>query len=260
MAGKLVLSHDVDDINKRLRQLISLYRVHRNHFAASELLKKIFSQGHNWLHFERIMEMETRFGAKSTFFFMLDGSRYFIDNQLQEIIRSLDSRGWEICVHGSIESNDDPKAIEKEKKMLEGMVGHEIIGIRQHYLKLGDKTWSHQKSCGYSYDSSLCKMNDVSTDQPFLPLHDFAVLPINAMDAALFDGQYMGLDLVQAKSIVSKSLEEAARNDLFFTLDLHQDWFIFKREQELYRFILERARNLDMQMMTMKEAANAILG
>ena len=258
MSGILALSHDVDDIHKRRRQLVSLYKAHKGNFDSADFIKKILKGHHNWFHLDMVTDLESDFGVKSTVFFMVDGSRYSIDDKLKDYIQELDSKGWEIGVHGSIESSNSQDTIKKEKEILEHIVGHKIHGIRQHYLKLTEKTWSFQKSGGFAYDSSVGNAHNITLDQPFYPLEKFMVLPINAMDTFMFENVYMGLSLDKAKSKILSSLQQVTKNNLIFTIDIHQDWLIFRREMELYRYVLQNASDLGIAMWPLKDVVSSL--
>ena len=70
--------------------------------------------------------------------------------------------------------------------------GHEIIGIRQHYLNLEKSTWKIQKEAGFNYDTSLGYRNDIGyKDEKFLPFHpfgdDFTVFPLVVMDSCFMN-------------------------------------------------------------------------
>jgi len=169
-------------------------------------------------NFERIMEIENKYGVKSTFFFLhetksidllqpknwalsLGRYNFFHDEKISEIIQRLHDNGWEIGLHGSYDSYKNKDMLAQEKKLLEDVVGDEIVGIRQHYLNLEiPQTWKIQEEVGFKYDASFGSNYEIGFREgkylPFHPFNDsFLVIPLTIMDSALFRN--------------SKSIEEA---------------------------------------------------
>jgi len=159
-------------------------------------------------NFDDIMETEDKLGAKSTFFFLQESipfellnisnwklslGRYDIYNdKVANVIKTLDDQGWEIGLHGSYLSFNSLKLLKNERKQLEEVLGHEIIGIRQHYLNLNDKTWEYQQQAGFKYDSTWgftdrigYKNNRV---KPFKPIDGaFIEFPLAIMDSCYME-------------------------------------------------------------------------
>ena len=169
---KVALSHDIDRtsksyqwLTKPARSLISL-----NGNAILNQVNSLFKKNTYW-NFEEIIEIENKFNVKSTFFFLnetmkldyfdlksypLALGRYNIESKkITTMIQWLDQNGWEIGVHGSYASFNNLNLLQKEKLVLESILGHSVKGIRQHYLNLTDETWRLQDNAGFLYDSSL---------------------------------------------------------------------------------------------------------
>lgn len=203
---KVSLSHDVDRTQKTYQYLTHTLRALRKgdmrkagyHLGSWNERKQVY-----W-NFEDIMEIEDRFGARSTFFFLLESyplhwlktkswklalGRYDIhEKRIQDIIQKLDSNGWEIGLHGSYASYNNLELLKKEKETLEAVVGHSIKGIRQHYLNWNDKTWQLQKQAGFQYDTTWGFTRKIGYREnkikPFAPFNDhFMVFPMAIMDS-----------------------------------------------------------------------------
>lgn len=170
---KVALSHDIDRVRKTYQYLTRALRsCIKIKFGAA--FKEIFtindSKSVYW-NFEDIMDTEERLGVRSTFFFLnesmqfqlfkpanwkLSLGRYDVnDIKVADVIKKLDTNGWEIGLHGSYLSYKNHDLLVREKRILEDIVGHEVIGIRQHYLNWNEHTWGHQNAAGFKYDSSL---------------------------------------------------------------------------------------------------------
>jgi hypothetical protein len=127
--------------------------------------------------------------------------------------------GYEIGLHGTYSSKDNPKQFLREKEHLERAVGEQVIGHRQHYLRMDyEKTMPIYEQAGLLYDATLGYTekegyrNDFSypyhpydchSDKPFC----YWELPLTLMDATLLG--YRHLDLVQAWQVIQGLLEQA---------------------------------------------------
>jgi hypothetical protein len=153
------------------------------------------------------MKLERQLGVFSTFFFLnesirfnplhpktfeLSAGRYDIkDSEVTKTMRELDSSGWEIGVHGSFNSFQSLDLLTHEKKVLEDILGHEVVGIRQHYLNHSEKTWELQKEAGFKYYCSYGLTRAIGFKDnicnPFRPhnVKNFVVLPMGMMDYCL---------------------------------------------------------------------------
>ena len=84
-------------------------------------------------NFSEFMEIEEKFGVKSTFFFrtQYENSDY---RDYQDDIKKINQNGWEIGLHTDPSSINEIKKIEKEKNNLEKLTSSKIFGNRVHYL------------------------------------------------------------------------------------------------------------------------------
>lgn len=201
---KVALTHDVDRTSKHYQYVSHLLRSIASLNIGKTLyhLKSMFVENPYW-NFPVILAIEKSFNVRSTFFFLnesirfnpleisnwkLSLGRYDIhSNEIVRVIKTLDEHGWEIGMHGSYHSYRDKTLLEREKKTLEHIVGHEIIGIRQHYLNLNEKTWEYQRELGFKYDASFGNTREIGFKDNrfnvFFPFDDnFMVAPLVVMD------------------------------------------------------------------------------
>lgn len=233
------LTHDVDRVKKTYQYITHFAKTLRPYHLFS-----IFQKEEPYWNFERIIEIENTHGVKSTFFFLnetmnttllhpkdwaLSLGRYdFHDGKISEIIQKLYGNGWEIGLHGSYYSYKNEDMLAKEKRELEGVIGDEVIGIRQHYLNLEiPKTWRMQYEIGFKYDASFGYKNKIGFRDkkyiPFQPLdNSFLEIPLTIMDSALFLN-YKNEDEIWRKCIDLINLAEKHRGVL--TLLWHQRVF-----------------------------------
>lgn len=201
---RIALTHDIDRTKKTYqfftKPLIALKKGNVNHFFKT---MSTFFKTKNYWNFEDIAKIEAGYKVRSTFFFLNESIRFdpwklktfqlahgrynILNKEIIETIRWLDQNDWEIGVHGSFNSYADKALLENEKIVLEEIVGHEIIGIRQHYLNLDNNTWKIQHEIGFKYDSSFGFTRDIGFKaqkySPFHPLqNEFVVIPQVIMD------------------------------------------------------------------------------
>lgn len=173
----LGLSHDVDRVAKRGQFFYNLARAvarGRPGWVADEArsLASLVRGDDPYWNFDRIRRLEEQLGVRSTLFFLdetgrprltswrsnvLYRGRYRVaEPAVARVIRELDNAGWEIGLHGSYRSYRDAGMLGAEKARLEDVVGHPVLGTRQHYLRLAvPETWRIQAGLGLEYDSSL---------------------------------------------------------------------------------------------------------
>ena len=228
------LTHDVDRVHKTYQKFTRLIR--KPSFQGLEDLVR--SQNTFW-NFEYIIDLEKSLGVTSTFFFLdesiklnplkpktfkLSVGRYdLFDISVSKMIKRLDSSGWDIALHGSYNSFNNLELLIKEKKRLECIVGHEIVGIRQHYLNLANDTWLLQHQAGFRYDCSFGLTKGIGFKDnitlPFRPpgTHDFIVLPLGLMDYCLLTSKG---DITQEYISLLNQVEE---NGGIFVINWHQE-------------------------------------
>jgi len=214
---RVALSHDIDRTEKTYQFFTKPTRaLFQGRFKAFILLLKTFFHFENYWTFDDIISIESNFNVKSTFFFLNESIKFslkkpksfvlafgrynILSPKITNLIKWLDKNGWEIGVHGSYNSFQNVNLLKHEKEVLEKIVGHEVIGVRQHYLNLIDKTWENQNLAGFKYDSSYGStkltgfLNNKTT--PFNPLKNtFTVFPLVIMDTCFMENENRWNDL-----------------------------------------------------------------
>jgi len=250
------LSHDVDRVQKYFLQNIK-FLVKQGDFRQ---INELFSKSNPYWNFESIMNLEEKYGAKSTFFFLNESlkvnplkpktlnlglGRYNIQSpKIQDMIRLINQNGWEVGLHGSYNSYNNYDLLKSEKDTLENIVGVPIQGCRQHYLNLDiPKTWELQSKLGLQYDASFGLTKDIgyrdNVYYPFRPLNDsFIVFPVTIMDGPLF-GKSKNLD--ETWDYCTHLIDLTQKKKGVLSLIWHQRVFSgleFKGYKEIYERIL----------------------
>jgi len=259
----LCLTHDVD------RPYLTYQSVYYGVLERSpgRLLDPVLGRNPYW-QFDRIRQMESELGVRSAFYFldeqrlfrdrpvwdwlrpegwMLFAGRYDVDEPaIAELIRELDDGGWEVGLHGSYHSYRDQSLLREEKRALEAVLGHPVLGGRQHYLNFDPAcTWHNQSRVGLRYDSTIGSSTEYGFHNGYRPIRlfddEFVVFPLTLMDQAL---PAVRTEPGRAWEECEALLEEAADNDAVMTVLWHPRRFserYFPNYARLYRRLVERA-------------------
>ena len=192
----IFLSHDVDwrKQGPPLEHILS-----RKDRFEPELFEKTKPED-LYCNISEYMEIEEKFGVRSTFFF-----RTFYENgdvlDYEDDIKQLQKSNWEIGLHTDPSSIDDLDKIRLEKKKLESLTGKQIIGNRVHFLNYNPELPNKLEKLGFSYDSSLRYSKDRIDEKEmgYSRIHGIIEFPVTLMDAYLFT--YMK---IQEEKIISE--------------------------------------------------------
>jgi peptidoglycan/xylan/chitin deacetylase (PgdA/CDA1 family) len=141
------------------------------------------------------MEIEERYGIRSTFFFRTiyeDGVLLDYEND----IRSLIDGGWEIGLHSDPSSIGAKDKILNEKMGLEELSKGVVKANRVHYLKFNNDLPARLRELGFVYDSSLKTFKHLigAEDFGYYRFDGLLEFPITVMDAYLFTYMQIGED------------------------------------------------------------------
>lgn len=263
----LCLSHDVDRIYKT-------YQYFWNGARKRDLreLAGYFSSKNPYWTFGRTMDIESALGVRSSFNVLdeiplserprsgwltktgwkLFAGRYDInDPEVASTLRTLDELGWEIGLHGSYTSSENPDRFAYEKDRIESVSGTEIIGNRQHYWNLSPpETWRHLRDTGIKYDTSLGSSTDIDFQHGYdliRPFDDeFVVFPWSLMDGAAMNSGAAPNDIVTNCLNV---FEEARRRRSVVVIDWHGGDVFCDQDYpgwgDVYRRLIEQALEMN---------------
>jgi peptidoglycan/xylan/chitin deacetylase (PgdA/CDA1 family) len=259
----LCLTHDVDRPYKT--------PVHAVFYALADRdprhLRDLLPGRNPYWQFEELMTLEADLGVRSAFYFLNEQplrdrprsdltdpqallqtvGRYDVrDPAIERIVRQLDDGGWEVGLHGSYHTARDRERLAEEKARIESVLGHEITGGRQHYLRFDDpETWRHYRNLGLAYDTSLGSTEAygfLHGDGVLRPFDDdFVVFPLTLMEQTLPDpGERFDAAWAACRSL----LDAAADGDAVMTTLFHPRLFDpreFPGYRRLYRRLIEEA-------------------
>jgi peptidoglycan/xylan/chitin deacetylase (PgdA/CDA1 family) len=178
---------------------------------------------HPYWNFHKIMELEEKYDATSSFYFLAhepeeQDYRYSLET-IKDDIRYIDARGWEVGLHGSHESYNNYDDLLKRKEKLESILGKPVIGYRNHYLRFKTPdTWELLSKAGFKYDTTFgyndCAGFRNGMCHPFKPFNlntgkeiGIIEIPLTIMDGTLL-GDYMRLDFEAAWNLVEELIDK----------------------------------------------------
>ena len=189
-----------------------------------------------------MMEIEEKYGVRSTFFFRPrydDGS---IVDGYSQIMRNLLSGGWEVSLHCN--STSSLQEVNGEKSAIERASGQAVLGSRVHYLKVAECTFANLSAAGIKYDSSL-SFNKEQIDKRntgFLFKNDLVVFPVTFMDAYLFS--YMHQSEETVVPFILDSIENLFAASVELVTLLWHDNSIFMKGGRAYEELIRKLTDL----------------
>jgi hypothetical protein len=193
-----------------------------------------------WRQFDdRYLEMER--GLRSTFFVipfknrsgknshgsapMFRAARYEA-RDIAGSIQKLLAAGSEVGLHGVDAWLDSSKGSE-ELEEIRRLTGASEIGVRMHWLYYDQQSPVALEKAGAAYDSTVgyngAAGYRAGTMQAYKPLEASRLLelPLHVMDTSLFYPAHLGLSPPQAKTLLGRMLDNAARFGGCLTINWH---------------------------------------
>lgn len=220
---KVILTHDVDHLyiseHWKDRFLLGLFFRSVKSLLMLELsLIGFFRRFKFRTHrIPELIEFNKSIGAPSNFYFgMANGlGLSYHPNRAKPIIRKLLDDDHFIGLHGI--SFDDKEQMLREKTRLEKIIGREVVGIRNHYLRQSENTKALMAEIGYQFDS---------TDRGlFNPKKEDGVLsiPISIMDVDVVKQAVSAEEALKSTlEILDKAIE---KNLKYFVINFHDIYF-----------------------------------
>tara|TARA_B110000438_G_scaffold238481_1_gene236282 strand:+ start:73 stop:849 length:777 start_codon:yes stop_codon:yes gene_type:complete len=211
-------------------------------------------------NFSEFMEIEEKYGVKSTFFFRTkyeNGDYKDYDEDIKKLING----GWEVGLHTDPHSIEDIKKIKIEKENLEKLTNTKILGNRVHYLSNNNQLLKKLSELDFVYDSSNRKTKNKITNEEmgYQKIDNIIEFPVTLMDAYLFS--YMKISEEKIISIVEKTLNSCRQLDSNFNVMtiLWHDNVLKMKGGRMYPKILEfLSSQEDVIMCNGLELANKI--
>lgn len=208
-----------------------------------------------------ILNIETRRGVKSTFFFIPFANHHghiregipakgraikYDVREHGELLQKLERDGWEIGVHGldaHISVEDARKELEVIKSLLPDK---KDFGIRMHWLFQSEKLWNNLKEAGYYYDATFGSNDKVGFPEgQYVPFKKDGiwVLPVNIQEGTLLGYWSKGAPAYDPWEMVESILAKAKEKEAVVTILWHNNAFgVYHYHGYLYEKIIQKAQ------------------
>lgn len=267
------LTHDIDSVYFSKRGITSSAFNAIINGRIKNGLKIVFSKLNKkwnpWWNFNEIMALENRYGAKSSFYFLALSKENFDFNfnieDLNSDINNAADNGWEIGLHGGHEAYNSLDEIMEEKYKLETVLGREVIGYRNHFLRFKvPDTWELLSQAGFKYDSTFgyadCAGFRNGMCHPFKPFNldkdeeiDILEIPLIVMDSTLFE--YMRLNMQGAWEIIKRLIDTVEKYNGVITILWHNT-YMTNENLRFYEQILKYCNGKNALMTSGEEIFN----
>lgn len=205
-------------------------------------------------NFKDIMELEEKYDAKSSFYFLAlhqeDSDFNYEIEDLENELGNIADNGWEVGLHGGHNAPYSLDEIKEEKQRLERVLGKKLIGYRSHFLRFRiPTTWELLGRAGFKYDTTFGYVGMLGFRNgmchPFKPFSlntdkeiEILEIPLNIQDVTLGE-RYMKLDANVALEVIKHVIDTVEKlggvvtivwhnnrllNEDFGTLDFDEDF------------------------------------
>lgn len=200
--------------------------------------------------FNLLMECENKHGILSTYFILLsDDNKWGLKvKKLKKRLAKLIKNKNEIALHPGYKSFNKKDKIKYEKTELENIAEVDIVGIRNHFLRLNyPETYRVQASAGIQYDSTMSYAENEGYRSgisiPYMPFDienrciiNLMVIPLTIMDGTFRD--YHKISSEQAMPIIKKLIDQAEQLNGTVVFNWHNN-FISNHQLEWRNIYLE---------------------
>ena len=249
------LTHDVDVVYlPKLPTLFDSYKaLFKGQIKSSNILfRSLINKKYNpWWNIKEIIQLEKKYNAKSSFFFLTSNKNEIDFNfnieDLEPELKYIIDNGCEVGLHGGIGEYNNLEKIKEKKMRLEKILDKKVVGYRNHYLKFRTPdTWEVLHKAGFTYDTTFgyadCAGFRNGMCHPFKPFNlktereiDILEIPLIIMDCTLFD--YMDLEINEAWKIIKLLTDTVEQYNGVITILWHNTYMVGENYR-LYEKIL----------------------
>lgn len=261
---KAIISHDIDHISVSehlFRDVIIpkyFMRMHIELFTGKISSREYFLRWsdiikNKWQNVDELITFNNINNVPSSFFIAVNkgvGLNYSNAAALVWIEQML-SRRCELGLHGI--AFDNKQSIESEYDLFKSLTNLNQFGIRMHYVRNTDSTYSMLSQAGYRYDST-----EHAFKNPY-KIGQMWEFPFQIMDGWIIENykSWQSIHLQQAKENTIKLIDKAADLNLsYLGIDFHDRYFShsFKTWLEWYMWLVEYLKTNGIEFVNFNQA------
>jgi peptidoglycan/xylan/chitin deacetylase (PgdA/CDA1 family) len=269
------LTHDIDFVYpEKMYTIVETAKA----FAKGNLIdavkmpfSRISKKCNPYWNFREIMELEAKYDAKSSFYFLAlnpgeNDFNYKIED-LEAELKFISDQGWEVGLHGGYESYKSLEDLKEKKYRIEKVLGKQVIGYRNHYLRFKvPDTWELLSKAGFKYDTTFgyhdCAGFRNGLCHPFRPFNrntgeqiDILELPLIIMDRTLLK-DYMRLDVKKAWELIKRLIDKVEQYNGVVTVLYHNNTLNEGENRKCYEKLLKYASSKKAWITSGEEICN----
>lgn len=265
---RLILSHDVDNLTRKehkndliaikmvIRAFLEVFLFRINFSTFFARLKIIMKNNLN--NIEELVAFDKKYNIKSTYFFATsnDNTLAYKAEATKPLIKHILENGLNVGMHGI--AFDDYNKMNEEYNKFNELHGTENIGIRMHYLRRNDDTFSYMKNIGYTFDTTEYSPE---LKQPYITKEGLIEIPFHIMDSYLFqDKGLQKYSLKYAIEYTKNIIDSNIDNDIIFNVNFHQENFSkgWADWMNWYIWIVDYCYNKGIKFISYQEVINEL--
>jgi hypothetical protein len=201
---------------------------------------------------KELIAFDGQYGVPSTFFFGMNqglGLSYKPD-EAKQIIKFVYDNGFAVGVHGIDYQNTE--GMKKEFETFRNLMGFSPCGIRMHYVRFDDSTFSKLALTGYNFDTTEFDKKIGGTVKDPYKVGDMWEFPLTIMDG------YLPQKLKAAKQKTIEILDKCKeKNVRYITVLFHDYQFCddYRDIREWYIWLIKYlSENPDYQFISYADA------
>ena len=238
---KVIISHDVDHLYGKEHWFRDLVYPKMWVRESIQLLSGKSTLREWWLRctsafknkrncISEVMQFDKRHNVPSTFFFGMKAGlgMSYKPEEAKSMINFVKENGFGVGVHGNCYDSSEKIALEKET--FRNLMGYEPDGIRIHYVRFNENTFSYLNEAGYIFDSTEFDKKEKGTIKNPYKVGEMWEFPLTIMDA------YISRNIESAKEETLQRLKSSEEQGLKYVTILFHDLQYSEAYTDMYRW------------------------
>lgn len=265
---RIIVSHDVDNLTRKehrkdlivikmiIRAFLELFLFRINFSTFFSRLGCIFKN--NFTNIDELVNFDVQNNTKATYFFATsnDNTLAYEAEAPKKYVQHILKNNLNVGIHG-IAYNDLSK-MKDEYNKFNKIHNTNNIGIRMHYLRKDQNTFSFMKEIGYSFDTTEYSPE---LKQPYITKEGLIEIPFHIMDSYLFqEGGLQKYNLKYAIDFTKKIIDSNYNQDIIFNINLHQEYFSngWKDWKDWYIWLVNYCTDKKIDFISYQEVVNEL--